>query len=191
MKYIGKSVKPEHRNYLGSGRYLKRAIAKYGKEHFERDIIERCNDRDHLNEREEYWIKFYNANHSEEFYNISARAQGGHHGRDHNGKNNPMFGKKHPNHVPHFGEDNGMYGSHRALSENPNAKPIIVEDDCGNTYRRNSIKELCVELFGDESNYAKMLHMIRRCGKGLSPGKNSMFYGWTGKYIEPITGESK
>ena len=183
MKYIGKSEKPEHRQYLGSGKYLKRAIKKYGKKNFERVTIERCEDKKHLTKREEYWIEFYNANISGNFYNISSHSIGGHHGRDYNGDKNPMFGKKHPNHVPHFGEENGMYGIRRMLSENPNAKLVIIEDPNGKIYKGNSVKELCISIFGNEEKYTKMTHMIRQYEKNIVPRKNSTFYKWKGKYI--------
>jgi len=41
--------------YLGSGKVLKRAIKKYGKENFTRETLEECSS-DIINEREEYWI---------------------------------------------------------------------------------------------------------------------------------------
>lgn len=183
MKYIGKAERPEHHWYLGSGMYLKRAIKKCGKENFERVIIERCQNRQHLKEREEYWIWFYRADVADDFYNISPNSGGGHHGRDHRGKKNPMFGKKHPNHVPHYGKTNGMYGVHRILSENPNAKPVRIEDPVGNVYEGHSVKELCVLIFGDEQKYTKLLHMIRQYENGIIPRKGSTFYKWKGKYI--------
>lgn len=186
-KYIGKSVKPEHREYLGSGRYLKNAINKYGKENFKRVIIERCNNAEHLREREKYWIAYYDASNNDEFYNISSNSGGGHHGRDNRGEKNPMFGKKHPNHIPHFGKDNGMYGVHRVLSENPNSKSAIVTDADGNVFEGDSIKEICINIFGDDQHYTKLIHMVRQYEKGISPNKRSMFYKWTGKYKQQET----
>jgi group I intron endonuclease len=40
--------------------YISNAIYKYGKEAFTYEIIEEC-DNDKLNEREIYWISFYNS----------------------------------------------------------------------------------------------------------------------------------
>lgn len=45
--------------YLGSGQYLKNSIKKYGKENFEKEILEYCNSYNHL-ELEEKWINEYN-----------------------------------------------------------------------------------------------------------------------------------
>jgi len=39
---------------------IKRAIHKYGKENFIIEEIEKCN-QELLNEREKYWISFYNS----------------------------------------------------------------------------------------------------------------------------------
>ena len=40
--------------------YIKRAIHKYGREHFKISLIEECS-LDNLNEREKYWIEFYDS----------------------------------------------------------------------------------------------------------------------------------
>lgn len=53
--YIGKN-KTNDPNYLGSGKLLHQAFKKYGKENFVKEILEICNNEDHLNEREKYWI---------------------------------------------------------------------------------------------------------------------------------------
>jgi group I intron endonuclease len=83
-KYIGKcKYKPGSKNYLGSGLHLKRAINKYGKENFSRDIIDTAKNENELNKKEKYWIDFYNAIHSDNFYNI---AEGGHGGNTLAGK---------------------------------------------------------------------------------------------------------
>lgn len=79
-KYIGKK-KYDRRNdwekYLGSGIILKNAINKYGKENFSKEIIEECETLDDLNIREKYWINYYNAIKSDEFYNIASGGDGG------------------------------------------------------------------------------------------------------------------
>ena len=74
--YIGKdeSNNPE---YLGSGVILKKAILKYGRDNFTKESIEECNSRDTLNEREIYWIKFYNSTNPKVGYNIAKGGTGG------------------------------------------------------------------------------------------------------------------
>ena len=72
--YIGKDAKNK-KSYLGSGKVLKQAIQKYGKENFKKEILEYCTDLEHLDEREIYWIDKYNA--LEEGYNLTEGGTGG------------------------------------------------------------------------------------------------------------------
>jgi group I intron endonuclease len=71
--YIGQSVNIANRvqdhfyrafyNYHTNREYDKafyRALRKYGKENFNFEILEECSKED-LNEREKYWIKYYNS----------------------------------------------------------------------------------------------------------------------------------
>jgi len=78
-KYIGqkKSNIFLGNKYLGSGTRLHLAIEKYGEENFIVNLIEECNSEQELNEREIYWIDFYNATASEKYYNISIGGDGG------------------------------------------------------------------------------------------------------------------
>lgn len=46
------------------------AIKKYGKENFQRETLEEC-DNDSLNEREIYWIDYYNSANRKIGYNLS------------------------------------------------------------------------------------------------------------------------
>jgi group I intron endonuclease len=75
--YIGKDVK-NYNQYIGSGIYLKRAIKKYGKENFVKEIIEdNINDNVLLSEREIYWINHFNSTDKEIGYNLHTGGQGG------------------------------------------------------------------------------------------------------------------
>lgn len=79
-KYIGQKKYDKNNNwktYLGSGIILTRAIDKYGRENFSKEIIEECESKRQLNEREKYWIAYYNAVDSDEFYNIASGGDGG------------------------------------------------------------------------------------------------------------------
>jgi predicted DNA-binding protein YlxM (UPF0122 family) len=75
-KYIGKE-KYSNPNYLGSGKHIQRAIKKYGKDNFTKEILEECTDEKDMNEREKYWINYYNATNSKEFYNLAEGGEGG------------------------------------------------------------------------------------------------------------------
>jgi len=55
--YIGQhSTDNINDNYLGSGSELIKDIKKYGKDNFQKIIIEHCEDWKELNEKEKYWI---------------------------------------------------------------------------------------------------------------------------------------
>lgn len=76
-KYIGKHYGIENDSYLGSGIILKKAILKYGKENFKRDILYISKDAEENNQKEKEFIKAFNAVEDKTFYNISKGGDGG------------------------------------------------------------------------------------------------------------------
>jgi group I intron endonuclease len=58
-QYVGSHEGDENDSYLGSGRVFRKAIKKYGKENFKREILEYCNKEENLILEEKY-IKKYN-----------------------------------------------------------------------------------------------------------------------------------
>lgn len=79
-KYIGQRKYDKNdkwKDYLGSGIHIKRAIQKYGKENFSKEILEECESKEILDQKEKYWISYYNAVESMDFYNIANGGQGG------------------------------------------------------------------------------------------------------------------
>ena len=76
--YIGKkSFANNWRTYLGSGKYLKRAIDKYGKDDFKRHIVHISESDEESCEVEKELIIKYNAIDDEMFYNIHEGGSGG------------------------------------------------------------------------------------------------------------------
>ena len=69
-RYIGKS-RYNNPEYYGSGINISRAIKKYGKENFIKEILEECSE-DMVDERERYHISL-----NEPEYNIAAGGNGG------------------------------------------------------------------------------------------------------------------
>jgi len=72
--YIGKDEKNDP-NYLGSGKIFKLALNKNGRENFKKEILEFCDTRELLNNREKYWIESLSA--TTLGYNITEGGTGG------------------------------------------------------------------------------------------------------------------
>ena len=64
-------------SYLGSGKILKHALNKYGHSNFSQTIIEACNSKEELNEREKYWIDIYKGKYKSLLYNLAKGGNGG------------------------------------------------------------------------------------------------------------------
>lgn len=107
--------------YLGSGKVLKMAIRKYGRDQFERQIICLCSDYKVMRTVEAHFVKYYIDNFKKQCYNRSYSGTGavlgegnGFWGKQHSeetkellrqklkerggmaGANNPFYGKRHP-----------------------------------------------------------------------------------------------
>ncbi len=74
--YVGQNAK-DNPNYLGSGIILKRAIKKYGKENFKKEILQECKTKQELCEAEIYWIAELNAMNQKIGYNLHEGGLGG------------------------------------------------------------------------------------------------------------------
>lgn len=77
--YIGKkkSSKFLGEKYLGSGKIIRHAIEKYGKDNFSVELLEECDSLETLNEKEKYYILKYNSQNLIIGYNISFGGDGG------------------------------------------------------------------------------------------------------------------
>lgn len=166
-KYIGYCTRNDDL-YMGSGKLIKEALNKYGKDNFERIILEECNSIEELSKAEQKWIEHYDAVNSDEFYNLS---EGGRGGNAHtvkrywdsltkkqrkerlsmwtynkSGSNNPMFGRKHSD------ETKKLIGSKSVNrnwhhpdffgAKNPKAKKAIVEHN-GVIKNYDCLKDAC------------------------------------------------
>lgn len=74
--YIGKDA-INNPNYYGSGLLMAKAIKKYGKENFKKEILEQCQSLEDLSIREKYWIAKLNATDKKIGYNITPGGVGG------------------------------------------------------------------------------------------------------------------
>ena len=73
--YVGKDKK-ENPSYYGSGIVFRQAIKKYGKENFKKEILERCDTFEVLNEKEIFWIDKLQACNKQIGYNRSLGGDG-------------------------------------------------------------------------------------------------------------------
>ena len=131
--YVGQHFTSADDGYLGSGKWIKRAIKKYRKENFIREIIEFCTSAN-VDDKEVYWIDKLNATNPEVGYNIS-----------NGGKNNGMLGLKHSeksrkkislNHKRYSGKENPNFGNGQKIQGNlnPNNKWIYQMSNSENFF---------------------------------------------------------
>jgi hypothetical protein len=84
-KYIGSHSGKIDDSYLGSGVNLKRAIRKYGKKNFTKQILW-VGPQEHMREMETYWCEYFNVSNNKLFYNRSSVGTGWE-----SGKKNPKL----------------------------------------------------------------------------------------------------
>lgn len=73
--YIGQDSN-NNPNYYGSGIYIKKAIKKYGKNNFIKEILQECKTVDELNKAEIYWIDKLNSTDDKIGYNLTGGGMG-------------------------------------------------------------------------------------------------------------------
>ena len=73
-KYIGQHKGRPNDSYLGSGTTITKAIKKYGKENFQKEILCFCATREEADQKEKEFISLYDAVNNKNFYN---NAEGG------------------------------------------------------------------------------------------------------------------
>lgn len=76
-KYIGQHKGSTSDSYLGSGLGIMRAIDKYGKENFSKEVLCFCQSREEADAKEKEYIKLYDAVKSDQFYNSAEGGTGG------------------------------------------------------------------------------------------------------------------
>lgn len=74
-KYIGLHSKNNNK-YFGSGTLILKAIKKYGKQNFQKEILEESDDIIEANRLERCYIDMYNAVNDDNFYNLSYGGEG-------------------------------------------------------------------------------------------------------------------
>lgn len=177
-KYIGQSIdinsrwkkhKSELNNHKHFNEYLQKSWDKYGPSNFVFYVLENC-DIDQLDEKENYYIGFYNTLDRDEGYNLMS---GGTFGRKYSEessmkKSKSLMGhtvseetreKISKNHADVTGNKNGMYGK-RHTEE---SKLKVSKANKGRISSRRNLNEVfCVELnkvFKDATEAGKELNL--------------------------------
>lgn len=146
--YIGQDSK-NNPDYLGSGTIIKRAIKKYGKENFKKEILEICTTKQEMDEKEKFWIK--NLNSIKNGYNISEGGNGclgckqsdetKQKRREKNiGEKNPMFGVRLPEEILQKRSEKVKKEGTFKGKNNANFKYDIKKDDLINLYLIKGLK---------------------------------------------------
>lgn len=193
-KYIGQHDGLLNDDYLGSGALLKQAISKYGKENFQREILEVCDSKEELDLAEKKWIANFNATENREFYNIAEGGTGGNtykglseeelnrikalRSEQTKGKNNPRFGQHMAEESKEkmratfkergvsVGENNPMYG--KLGKDNPNSVRIYTIID-GEMRIFNGVREAGRIMNIHSPNISKSLTSNGHFSAGKSP----------------------
>jgi len=184
-KYIGMDSN-DNPKYFGSGLLILRAIEKHGKDNFVKRIIEECKTKEELKEREDYWIQYYNARESENYYNIMPGGLGGDYFTHHPnkealrerfvGKNNPFYGKTHTEEnkekMSFSGKDNYMF--------NKNHKEETKEKMRKKSVGRFTL-DWFIERYGQNGGTQRYVDRNEKLSE-THRGENNPFYGKSFEY---------
>ena len=137
-KYIGKHHGELNDSYLGSGIILQRAIKKYGKQNFKREILYISKDNEENNLKEVEFITKYNAIEDKTFYNLAPGGDGGDifHSLPLEKQKEIKAAAK----IRNSGEKNGMYGKHHSEETKEKLRQIDKSYTQTDEYRQNMSK---------------------------------------------------
>lgn len=133
MRYIGQTYYREKMDpfYFGSGKAIKRAVKKNGREAFTRETIFEAFTKEDLDWAEIHFIKEFHAVESRSFYNISpgGRASLGFTGKKHSAERNKKLSEKMIGHKvsEHAREVCGRLAKIRMIGNIPgNSKSVVI-----------------------------------------------------------------
>ena len=156
-KYIGqKKFNRDWEDYLGSGTILKRAIKLYGEDKFERVIIDKAKDKEELDLKEIFWINFFDAVNSKEYYNIHEGGCGGNTFEGKTEEEKEIFRQKMK--ILNQGRNNGMYGKHHSeeskkkMSKNSKGKTSGEKNGMYGKSGEKALNGKKVYMFQDEEH---------------------------------------
>lgn len=157
--YIGVH-KSKRKNYLGSGKILKQAIKKYGRDNFKCEIIEHCESEEEMFSREKYWIKEYDSQNRLIGYNITDGGLDGAGCKHLLGKKLSEEHKKKVslNHADVSGERNPMFGK----THTKEVREKLCKFNLGKSLSFETKKKMSEKKCGENNNKSKLTPNIVR-----------------------------
>lgn len=149
-------------NYFGSGNLIKEALEIYNIEDFEVELIEECSSKEELEEREKYWMEYYNAIESSKFYNIAFTSN------RNDGHKNSEYQK-----LKQSRKQKGNKMSNETKSKISNTLKYLHKN--GVKFAHNEYKSHNISVEGRK----KMSEATKKAWENgtLGKGKNASFYG--------------
>jgi group I intron endonuclease len=172
-KYIGQHKGDYDRKYLGTGIAIINAIKKYGKENFTCEVLEYCESKEKLDEKEIEYIKRFNAVEDQNFYNQVEGGRGGILYERRDGEHNPFHGKtqtdyqkervsealkgrkRPPEVIAKLPQNQKGYKLSEEQKKKLGKTQVILDKETNKTFEFNSIGELVIELKISKYDYYK------------------------------------
>ena len=185
MKYIGKHFGELDDNYLGSGTILKKAIDKYGKENFSKEILFISSSDEENCKKEKEYIQLFNAVSNPMFYNLHEGGSGGNTTAGYTPEQKEALKRKLSE--ANAGSNNGMYGKHHT-TETKQFLSFWAEFGRDNSvYRTEEFRQKMSELTIGENNGMYGRHhseeskqKMSENRKGKTLGEKNGMYGKKG-----------
>ena len=155
--YIGQHYGYVDDSYMGSGVLIIKAIKKYGKENFKKEIVEVCNTIEEINLKENYYIKYYKS-YAPTGYNIATGGEGGD-TFSHNPNIEQIRKKIKNNHADFSGKNHPSYG----LKRSEYTKKLIGE--------KSKLKKGFIWVYNPETNQEKCVMKGQTIPDGFIHGR--------------------
>ena len=185
MKYIGKHYGELDDSYLGSGKELKKEIAKYGKDCFTKSILFVSKDDLENSEKEKQFIALYNAVSNPLFYNIHEGGCGGNTTAGYTPEEKEALRRKLSE--VNRGKNNGMYGKHHSEETKAFLSYWAEFERDNSPYRTEEFRQKISEKTKGSSNgmYGKKhteesKQKMSINSKGKTAGEKNGMYGKSG-----------
>ena len=164
-KYIGQHKGKFTTEYLGSGKVLKQAIDKYGRDNFKVILLDVAQSKEELDELEKKYITNYNALYESDFYNIHEGGSGG------NTKQGYSF-----EHIDRVFRDNVLASSDKDILRKAFSRNNGASNPSSTTYRLTNTESGREILLGSKSCLAKFLGItIKQANRVINVGYYSPY----------------